>query len=284
MRSLGLASLVLAVLVAPATARAEEWHKVYRVGAHPEFVLRVDDAGVEVQPWDRSEIGVDIETHGLTIGGRGLRITDQATGDRVELEAREPHWPVHIYFGFTAQRTRVRVHVPRRLALDVQAGDGSIHVVSVAGSIHIHTGDGSITADALRGDLTLETGDGSIRGRDLTGRLDASSGDGSISVAGAFRALRLETGDGSIVAEADGVARDREEWSVTSGDGSVVLRLPEDFKAELDAHTGDGHVDVDFPVEMEGRFSRRNVHGTLNGGGAPLRLRTGDGSIHVQRM
>jgi hypothetical protein len=68
-------------------------------------------------------------------------------------------------------------------------------------------------------------------------------------------------------------------------DGSVSLRLPQDIAADLDAHTGDGRIDSDFPVTVSGSSltDSKSVRGRLNGGGPLLEIRTGDGSIHISR-
>jgi len=63
----------------------------------------------------------------------------------------------------------------------------------------------------------------------------------------------------------------------------VDVLLPDKLAADLDAETHDGHVTVDIPVEMAGQVGRSRVRGKLNGGGPTLRVRTGDGSIHVGR-
>jgi hypothetical protein len=54
--------------------------------------------------------------------------------------------------------------------------------------------------------------------------------------------------------------------------------------AELDAHTGDGHVSLDFPVTVSGRLSTSNIRGKLGNGGPELTLRTGDGSIRLEHL
>jgi hypothetical protein len=41
-------------------------------------------------------------------------------------------------------------------------------------------------------------------------------------------------------------------WNIEIGDGSAGLRLPADFSAELDVHTGDGHIQSDLPVATGG--------------------------------
>ena len=73
-------------------------------------------------------------------------------------------------------------------------------------------------------------------------------------------------------------------WDVHASDGSVTLQLPEAFVADLHLHTGDVHISLDLPVSMEGQLANNNIHGKLNGGGNPLTIHTGDGSIRLQKL
>src|SRR6516162_4197002 len=72
-------------------------------------------------------------------------------------------------------------------------------------------------------------------------------------------------------------------WSIHTGDGSVDLEVPGDLAANLDASTHDGHISLGLEVTVEGTFSSSNIRGKLNGGGQPLSIHTGDGSIHVSK-
>jgi hypothetical protein len=68
---------------------------------------------------------------------------------------------------------------------------------------------------------------------------------------------------------------------VHTGDGSISLTLPDSFAADIELRTGDGRITLDMPVTVEGRLSRSDIRGKLNGGGNLLSVRTGDGSIHL---
>ncbi len=70
-------------------------------------------------------------------------------------------------------------------------------------------------------------------------------------------------------------------WSLHTDDGSIELRLPRDFAADLDASTSDGSVNVDFPLTAA-RIQDMSVNGKLNGGGLPLIAHTNDGSIEIE--
>jgi hypothetical protein len=63
----------------------------------------------------------------------------------------------------------------------------------------------------------------------------------------------------------------------------VDLEVPGDLAANLDASTHDGHISLGLQVTVEGTFSSSSIHGKLNGGGAALTIRTGDGSIHLSK-
>ena len=144
----------------------------------------------------------------------------------------------------------------------------------------------------------LRSGDGSIRIDNATGKLDLETTDGSIGVDAKPTVLRARTGDGSIRAtiEPDTVMVDN--WELTTSDGTIVLTLPGSFNAELDAETSDGVVRSSHPLlgdsseakpqnEDENREERRERRRTLRSksgdGGKVLRIRTGDGSIRIER-
>lgn len=96
--------------------------------------------------------------------------------------------------------------------------------------------------------------------------------------------LNLRTGDGSIDAEGRPGSKMAAGWRIHASDGSVKLRLPADFAADLDVHTGGGRIASDFPVTVLGSQSESTLRGKLNGGGQMLTIRTSDGSIHLQRL
>jgi len=90
--------------------------------------------------------------------------------------------------------------------------------------------------------------------------------------------LRARSGDGRVRVQASGSAPTG-DWSLATGDGSVLLEVPAGFGAELDARTGDGRVevrDVDFERES-GEHSRTSAKGRIGSGGPKVTIRSGDG-------
>jgi DUF4097 and DUF4098 domain-containing protein YvlB len=277
-----LTLLVSSLLLASLSLSADEWNKSFKVSGKPELRIDARDGSVEVNSWDQKEIQIHVETVGWRIAADEVRITDRQIGDRVEMELLIPthRWG----FSMGHRSIRIDVKVPRELKLDLRTGDGSIRSTNLRGDLQLSSGDGAIRGLELEGDLRIHTGDGSIELSGIDGNLSANTGDGNVTVSGRFDVLDLRTGDGSIRAAAERGSKISDGWSFNTGDGSVDVRLPGDFSADLDARTGDGSIDADFPVLMSGSIRRDHMHGKLNAGGPPLHIRTGDGSIRLSRF
>lgn len=276
-----IVGVVAALALAAAPSWADVWERDYQVSGTPSLDVRTDDGSIHVTPGRSGRVEVMVETRGWDIGPGEVEVIASQEGNRIRIEVREPRrW---FSIGFTVRSIRTTIRVPSSSDLELYSGDGAIAVEGVKGRIDARTGDGSIEATNLKGDLRLRSGDGRITGVGLDGMLVASTSDGRMRIDGRFDALSLRSGDGSIYAEAGTGSRMSDEWSVTTSDGRVQLKIPSTFAADLDIHTGDGRIDVDLPVSVEGRFSRSTLRGTLNGGGPVLRLRSGDGSIRLGR-
>lgn len=276
------AAVLLAGAIYAPTASAEEWTKSYTVSGRANVHVDTNDGSVRVMTSDTKQVELKVIYNGYTLD-KNLRIESKQDGDRVEFSARETsnwHWGfgVHVSRGL-----RLEVRMPRNADLNVDSGDGSVEAQAVQGNLDIHTGDGHIKVEGAKGQIKLRTGDGSIEGRDLDGQIEADSGDGHVTLDGRFDALNIRTGDGSINAHAQPGSKVINAWSIKTGDGSVDLTLPGDLNANIDASTNDGRISLGIPVTVEGQFSNSQIHGKMNGGGQQVTIRTGDGSIRLNR-
>jgi len=272
---------IVSLLVCAAPAAADHASQHYRVSGHPELHLVSDDGRVQIRPGPAGQIQIDVETEGWDIGPGGVRILQSQSDNRVSYEVREPHhWGITWSTGH--KRISIIATVPRDLDLYVVTGDGEVRLDDLRGRLQIHTGDGRVQASNLHGELSLETGDGNIEALGLDGRLSGTTGDGHLHVQGRFESLRVRSGDGPVVVEVDPGSEVTDEWRLSTGDGPLTLQLPTELQADLDASTGDGSIITDFPISMSGKLNEHAIHGRLNGGGAPITLRTGDGSIRIE--
>lgn len=278
---LGLAAVLAVGAATSPWVRAEEVAKTFTVSGHAKVRVQTDDGSVRVSTGDIKQVEVRIVYSGYKLD-RDLRISTSQSGDSVEVVAKTGSG-MSWNWGSRHTELRVEVHMPKNADLEVTTGDGSVQADSISGNLDIHTGDGSITVQGAKGEIRLRSGDGSIEGRGLDGRVDASAGDGHINIEGRFDGLTIKTGDGSVTARASGGSKVQSTWNIHTGDGSVDLELPGTIQANIDASTHDGHISLDIPVTVEGTFSSSRINGKMNGGGSSIIVRTGDGSIHLNK-
>ena len=268
--------------------------KRFTVAANPEIELDTFDGAIEVHSWDRDEVEVEIEKRAMEQRlVDEMQVSAQQQGNRIVVKVTAPSRDdgfegvqIGVHFSPSA---RLRVAVPRRSQLTASSGDGSITIEDVSGKITLRTNDGSVRGSRLSGEIMVRSGDGSIRFERAEGKLDLETDDGSITLEGKPTTLRARTMDGTIRIEVQPDTIVAEDWDVQTGDGSVVLTLPSDISAVIDAETRDGVVRSNHPAlrdeprEGEDREERRRtLRATLGAGGKILRVRTSDGSIRIE--
>ena len=277
----GIALMGLGLAI-PGGVRAEEVTKTFTVAGHARVRVQTDDGAVRVSTGDIKQVEIRVVYTGYKLD-RDLRVSTSQNGDIVEVTAKTNGGS---WFNFGVRHTslRVEVHMPKDADLDVNTGDGSVEADSLNGNLDVRTGDGHITVQGAKGSIRLRTGDGHIEGRELDGRADITTGDGHVNVEGRFDTLNIKTGDGSVTARASKGSTVSAPWNIHTGDGNVDLDLPGELQANLDASTHDGRISLGIPVMVEGTFSSTKIFGKMNGGGQPIVVRTGDGSIHLNKV
>lgn len=296
------AAVFFAVLMFAACAShagGKTYNKSFQITGVPDLEVESDDARVRVTGTDDSQVEVSVEYDGYDLG-KSLRIEARQEGNKVHVSVRTIG-RIGISLNFKS-RLVVEVRMPRQGDLKVTTGDGWISVLSIKGNVSVRSADGSIKAanlagnvdlrsadgkilaGGLQGNLRLRTSDGSIEGNNLEGDCDVTSSDGHIYLTGRFDTLNIKSGDGGIEASVEQGSRMSRSWDISSGDGSIELRLPEDFKALLNASTSDGSIKLEIPVAVEGEMKRSRVRGTLNSGGPALNIHSGDGSIRLKKL
>lgn len=258
--------------------------KTFTVGPGADLTLETFDGSIEVRSWDRPDIQVEVQKRGPDRDvAAALEVKSSQEGDKVRVEAPAPR-VMHkvIGIGNSSPSVSFVVRVPKQLKLIARTRDGSIAVENVNGTVELRSGDGSIKGERITGDLNARTDDGSMRIVDANGRVSVESGDGSIHIDGRVDDVHAQTRDGSIVIEADEGSAMKQDWEVSTGDGSITFRVPQSFSAEIEADSRDGNVSTDVSgLQSTDNHGRETLRGRLGSGGHILKLRSGDGSIRV---
>jgi hypothetical protein len=240
----------------------------FDVQTAPDLTVDTFDGSIDVESWDRPEVLVVVEKRGRDRdAASAIQVDWNQDGERISVKVRGRARDRVELFLPDRQSARLIVTVPRNTRVKATSGDGRIEIRRVAGGVSAHTDDGS------------------IRLYDVDGDVDVTTDDGSIRVDGILSDLRARSDDGSVRVRAQPGSATESDWRIATDDGSIVLELPGDFGAELDAHTEDGRIvvrDLDFEHGDRSRW-KHGTRGRLGRGGKRLNIDSGDGSITVRR-
>ena len=217
-------------------------------------------------------------------GVNGAVHAEPASGNEVELIALK----------------RGRRNSPRDVQVKVVPHDGGVTICAVyptsgfgppnecapgrGGRMNVRNNDVSVdfTVRVPAGSsLVARTVNGGVQASGLRGRVEAHTVNGSVKLF-TEGVAEADTVNGSIDVEMG-----RTDWpdaaSFQTVNGSITLALPAGTGADVEAHTVNGDIQTDFPLQVTGRFSKRRLSGSIGGGGRKLSLATVNGAIHLTK-
>jgi TonB family protein len=178
---------------------------------------------------------------------------------------------------------------------DLETDGGNITVGRAASLVSVRTGGGQIDFGEVRGSVRAQTGGGGIRIMYVSGPMEVESSAGSICLTRVAGTVRAATAGGTIRAwinpdtpSSGGTVHLAGASQLTSGNGDIVVFLPRNLAADIDAMVesgGEHRIEADPGLALTIQTANHGaVHalGALNGGGAPLKLRTTSGTIRLQ--
>ena len=239
-----------------AAGKAEDtWSRTYKVADKGRFELINVNGKITAEPTDGAEVVVEGHRVAKATSDDAakdllakLEIREEVGESTVRVESRPPR-----FSGMNGLQIEWTVKVPKGVVLDLRTVNGGVRLNRITNEVHAKTTNGGVKGDGI---------DASV--------LEASSVNGGIELA---LAQPIESSD-SIDAE--------------TVNGGVTLELPNESKATIEARCVNGGVrveDLDIKREDQGNdFERkRRLSGTMNGGGASVKLNTTNGGIHVSR-
>jgi TonB family protein len=174
---------------------------------------------------------------------------------------------------------------------------GNITVGEAGALVTVHTGGGQIDFGEVHGSVHAQNGGGGIRMMYVAGPLEVVTSGGSICLTKVTNTVRAETGDGTITAWIAPDSGDSRQLvrlpgpsQLASGTGDIMLYLPRNIAATIDATVDRGgvrRIEADPSLLLNMRARPDGVvraMGTLNGGGAVLKLHTTTGKIRLQYL
>ena len=155
----------------------------------------------------------------------------------------------------------ISTRYPQEEGVEV-AVDYTVHVPRRAQVTHVNTVNGSLRVTDLESVGDLHT---------VNGNIEVFEGSGNV---------HAHTTNGNVYLELKHPADSKGALAETTN-GSVLLAIPADLPADLEAHCMNGSFSSELPVVMRGAVQPRVLHGKLGRGGSPIRLGTVNGVIRV---
>lgn len=179
--------------------------------------------------------------------------------------------------------TDFTIRLPRGVHVAANSGNGEVTVSGATADVEAHSGNGEVHVGAGAREVEATSGNGEVEVEAATGPVTARSGNGDVHVATAAGPVSATSGNGDVIVRMSSVP-ETDDMEFRTGNGTVRLHVPANFRGQIDASMGHGRFATDFPITLEGRFSPQRLRGTIGGGGRRVRLSSGNGDIEIRKL
>ncbi|HET6929650.1 MAG TPA: energy transducer TonB [Candidatus Acidoferrum sp.] len=177
----------------------------------------------------------------------------------------------------------------------LETDGGNITVGEAGALVGVRTGGGQIDFGEVHGSVHAETGGGGVRVMYVSGPMEVETSGGGICLTRVSNVVRAATGNGTITAwitpdsgDSSRPVRLPGPSQLSSGSGDIVVFLPRNLAATIEASVENGgadriEADSALGLNMETREDGPvRASGALNGGGAVLKLKSNAGKIRLR--
>lgn len=165
---------------------------------------------------------------------------------------------------------------------DITSVSGDVDILGAAG-LDATVVSGELTVKNVMGDAYLKTVSGDIQAETIRGSVESESVSGDIDLKSVSEANRIDakTVSGDITYVGD--IRREGDYRLKSHSGDIEFSIPGNSAFDFEAKTFSGVIDSDFEIQVTGKLTQKEIRGTVNGGGATVRVATFSGNVDIRK-
>jgi hypothetical protein len=282
----------------------EKFEKTVAIAKDGKVDIRNVSGSIEVRTWDRGEVKIEA----LKVSRSSSLSKAEENAQEVTIEVDKENSTLWIETRYPRTRGRnlnVSVNytlmIPAQAAIKAKNVSGDIRLENIGGTAEAHntsgdvklmnggngadlsTTSGDIEVENVMGNVDLHVTSGTITAIQIKGSVDAETTSGGIRLmdVSEARVVKAKVLSGSVVYE--GEIKSDGRYSLQTHSGRVEMRIPSDSAFDLEAKTFSGSIDSDFDITVSGKISRKEIRGSVNGGGAIVDLSAFSGTIRIKK-
>ena len=305
------AAFVLVFVAAPALAEEkfqEKFEKTEALAKNGKLYLNNVSGQIEIATWKEAQVKIEaIKTSKAATLTKAKEnaalVTIEVTKDAdvVRVETKYPERSGSFWGGDSINvSVDYKLWIPDAAAVEIRSVSGDVRVAAIGGHARVSCVSGNVDLlgaagadiDLVSGDLTLENVVGDAYLKAVSGNIDvtrvkgsveaeAVSGDIDLRDVSEAQTISAKNVSGNITYVGKIKAGGRYEIKTHSGD--VRMTIPADSAFDFEANTFGGDIDSDFEIQVAGKISPREIHGTVGKGGATVVLKSFSGNVELKK-
>jgi len=305
------AAFLIAFVAAPALAEQkfeEKFEKTEALAKNGKVYLSNISGQIEVATWKEAQVKIEaLKTSRASsldkAKDNAAQVTIEVTkeGDLVRIETKYPKKQGG-FWGSNSPNVSVdyKLWVPDMAAVELKSVSGDVRVAPLGGmakvkcvsgnvdilgaaGVDVDLTSGDLTVEDIAGDAYLNTTSGTIDATRIKGSIDAGIVSGDIVLRDISDAQTVNARNISGNITYIGTIKAGGRYELKAHSGNVRMTIPADSAFDFEANTFSGDIDSAFEIQVVGKISPREIHGTVGKGGATVTLKTFSGSIDLKK-
>lgn len=267
--------------------------KSFVVNPGEKLFIEASGANINVDTWEKNEVKIQI--HGSKKAESKMFVQIEKREGDIHVVTKKRDFSFFSFWG--SLNVKIEVVLPGKFDTKIEASGGDVVLNDLNGEQNLHLSGGDIKLKNVSGNIIVETSGGEIDLSDCSGTLNLSSTGGNIDCKFISGNLKAFTSGGNIIVKSKNVnvvakttggdikiylANDFKGIDAEATGGDILVELPHNSKANIEAETHGGEIECDISNIKTKKATKSKLIADLNGGGEKLIEKTSGGGILIK--